>query len=239
MKSELGNIQIFFGQVVDIDDPCQSLRCRVAIQGKTDQIEKEKLPWYYSFGGINSLPAVGDEIAVLIFDNNFATGFYNKSLINGSVQTVANYKDYVEVFKKMTGDTDAAITYSMSQGLELHNDKSKINAGLTNLSLSCGDNNISISEQGITLGSEGLEPALMGNKTVQILEEIIDYVGKVTHMIYGGFQDIMMTATPSPFTAAIGAKLSTFITSEIQIRTLGLMLKTKLMQIQSKKTYHS
>lgn len=239
IKSELGNIQIFFGQVVDIDDPSQMLRCRVAIPGKTDDIEKEKLPWYYSWNGLSSLPESGDEVPVIIFDGNFATGFYGKSLVTGSVQTAGNYRDYTEVMKKISGDSDASITYSLSNGIEIVNNKTGINAETLKLKLFCGSNMIAITEDSINLGEIGLQPMLMGDNTIEWIKELIAFLEQVIKSMYGGFQTIMMAATPNPFTSAIGAALVPIIPGEFQFRTALMMLQAKLNSLQSKKVYNS
>lgn len=239
IKSELGNIQIFFGQVVDVDDPYQCLRCRVAIQGKTDQIEKEKLPWYYSFNGVGSLPKLDDEVPVIIFDGNFATGMYGRPMISSSVQTSSNYKDYVEVFKKMTGDSDASISYSVSNGIEIQNGNSGITAEALKLKLFCDSNSITVTNNSITLGDEGLEAMLMGDKTIAFMNEIFDYFDGVIKMMFAGFQTVMMTAMPNPYTTAIGAGLSPYIPGEFQLRTQLCMLRAKLNSLQSKKCYNS
>ena len=239
VKTELGNIQIFFGQVVDVDDPTQSLRCRVAIQGKTDQIEKEKLPWYYSWNGIGSLPKVNDEVPVIIFDGNFATGMYGKTMINGSTQTAANYKDYVEVFKKITGDSDASITYSISNGIEIKNSTTGLNASALKLKLFCGANEISITDTSILLGSEGLEAMLMGDKTIAFMNDLFDYLEQLIKMMFAGFQTIMTAALPNPYTSAIGSVLSPYIVNELQITMALKILRAKLTSLQSKHTFNS
>lgn len=239
INSELGNIQIFFGEVVDIADPTQMLRCRVAIHGKTDQIEKEKLPWYFSWNGLNSLPSVGDKVPVIIFDGNISTGFYGSVLITGSVQTQGNYKDYVQVFKKSTANCNASIDYSISNGLEIRNDKVGVNANTAKLKLFCESNSISMTQDGISLGTDGLEAMLMGDKTVDFLKQLMDYIQQVVKMMYAGFQTVMVAAAPNPFTSAIGAALTPFVPGEMQLTTLLLMLKSKLNSIQSKNVYNS
>ena len=239
IKTELGNIQIFFGQVVDIDDPYQCLRCRVAIQGKTDKIEKDKLPWYYSFNGLNSLPKIDDEVPVIIFDGNFATGMYGRPMINGSVQTKTDYKDYVEVFKKMTGDSDASITYSISNGIEIQNDNTGIHVESAKLKLFCDANAISITSNAILLGNENLEAMLMGDKTIAFMGEMFDYFEQVIKMMFAGFQTVMTAALPSPFTAQIGAALTPYVVGELQITMALKILRAKLNSLQSKKTFNS
>ncbi len=241
IKSELGNIQIFFGQVVDIDDPSQMLRCRVAIPGKTDDIEKEKLPWYYSWNGLSSLPALNDEVPVIIFDGNFSTGFYGSTLISGAISNggPGNYTDNVQVFKKFTCNSDAQITYSISNGIEITNNNTGIKAEVLKLQMFCGANNISITENTISLGNGPTQAALKGDDTILWIRELLDLLNKIIQSMYGGFQTIMTAALPSPFTTAIGAALIPVIPGELQFRISLMMLQTKLLELQSKTLYHS
>lgn len=237
--TELGNIQIFFGQVVDIEDPQQSCRCRVAIQGKTDQIEKEKLPWYFAWNGISSLPQLNDEVSVMIFDGNFATGFYGSKLVSDSVQTAINYRDYVEVFKKMTCDSDSSITYSHTGGLNIQNKNNGLTAGLANVKMFCGENSLNMTENMISLGTENTEAMLMGDKTVTYLNDIIKSIGDIVEIMYGGFEKIMTAAMPNPYTTAIGAKLMPFNLQKMTILTQLKILAAKSLTLQSKKTFNS
>lgn len=234
LKSELGNIQIFFGTVVDVNDPQQMYRCRVAIPGKTDQIEKNKLPWYYSFNGIGSLPDLQTEVCVLIFDGNFATGMYGKQLISFPSQTKNTYKSYVEVFKSGS----ASVTYDMQNGVQVANDNASVNLN-NNVELKSNKNKLSVTNSAIKLGSENLQPMLMGDDTVAYIKELLDYIKQLIGMIYGGFQTIMMVSTPNPFTSHIGAALTPFVPSELQLKTMLQFLETKADNLQSNKTFNA
>ena len=91
----LGNIKIFFGKVVNITDEDKLFRCQVVITGYTDEIESESLPWYFPWYGINYLPELDDVVPVIIFDDNFSTGFYNRKvgIIDGMLTEGADITD--------------------------------------------------------------------------------------------------------------------------------------------------
>ncbi len=233
--TELGNIQIFFGQVVDTDDPMQSYRCRVAIPGKTDQIEKEKLPWYYAFNGVGNLPNENDEVPVFIFDGNFATGLYGSTMVNGPTQTEFTYKSYVELLKK----GEALLTFNSQNGIDIKNGNNGINVNGNSVTLNAKDNGISITNDSIKLGNGEMEAALMGDKTIDYLKELLVYIEKLIVTFYGGFQQIMMAAAPNPYTAPIAANLTAFCASQQQIQIMTKMLDSKANTLQSKKTFHS
>ena len=235
VRTELGNIQIFFGQVVDVDDPMQTYRCRVAIPGKTDQIEKEKLPWYYSFNGVGNLPNLNVEVPVFIFDGNFATGMYGSTMLSAPTQTEFTYKSYVELLKK----DNASVTYNQQNGVEIENANNRITINKNSIKLGADKNNISLTKDTIRLGDENFEAALMGDQTVAYLKEILEYMNQTIKTLYSGFQTIMMSASGSPFTAQIGAALAPFIPTELQIRSMINFLDTKANNLQSKKIFHA
>ena len=68
-------VQILFGKVVAVNDDEKLQRVKVSIQGYTDEISVDDLHWYYPFFGVNYLPVENDQVPVLIFNNDFTTGF--------------------------------------------------------------------------------------------------------------------------------------------------------------------
>lgn len=122
----LNSIKIYFGKVVDLDDSEKLFRVKASIIGYTDQIEKENLSWYYPWYGINFLPKIGDEIPIIIFNNEFAHGFYTKKANNNSLEVSDDdYKTYLEIYKRE--DDKVTINYQKSKGIVLEYDKAVTN----------------------------------------------------------------------------------------------------------------
>lgn len=125
MANDLNSIKIYFGFVEDIEDTENLFRIRAKIKGYTDEIEKENLPWYYPWYGINYLPEIGDEIPIVIFNDEFTHGFYEKKadiVLRGELSK-EDYNTYLELYKR---DSDkVSITYRKSKGIELEYDTAK------------------------------------------------------------------------------------------------------------------
>lgn len=73
------------GTVIDNVDPLHKSRLRVSIPGMTDQLDKNKLPWYpmISMGcnSASSIPPVGTRVVLYYID------IYN-SLVFGSIPSI-------------------------------------------------------------------------------------------------------------------------------------------------------
>lgn len=123
----LNSIKIYFGFVEDIDDTEKVFRVRVKIKGYTNEITKENLPWYYPWYGVNYLPEIGDEIPILIFNDEFANGFYEKKadVIKRNNLSDDDYKTYLEIYKRESDKV--TLTYEKSKGIIFEYDKSQVN----------------------------------------------------------------------------------------------------------------
>ena len=45
------------------------------IDGLTDEIKPDELPWYFPWYGLNYLPVKDDVVSVIVFDHNIVTAF--------------------------------------------------------------------------------------------------------------------------------------------------------------------
>lgn len=237
MNNNLGEVRIFFGTVVSIDDMTYSCRCQVKIFGKTDEIPTEELPWYFSWYGVNQLPKIGDEVPVIIFDNNLSTGFYGRPLVSTSAVDANNYKDYVRVFKSFSDDASASIEYTLSNGIDINNGQTGVNVNPMKLKLFSNYNDIEITDNRINIGNNKLQANLCGDDVIIQLKKMIQFQESVIDMMYGGFQQVMLAAMTSPFTAAIGAKLATFIPSQMQLMMQSQMLEVGCDSLQSETVF--
>lgn len=76
------------------------------------------MPWYFPFYSIPILPEVDDIVPVLIFDNNFVTGFYGRKIdCKPRELDDDDYKFYLEVYKRKCGDDEVQLTYTKSKVL--------------------------------------------------------------------------------------------------------------------------
>ena len=120
----LNSIKIYFGFVEDVDDTEKIFRVRAKIPGYTDSIQKDNLPWYYPWYGVNYLPEIGDEIPIMIFNNEFVNGFYEKKadVEKRSELSDDDYKTYLEIYKRESDKV--RLMYQKSKGIEFEYDKS-------------------------------------------------------------------------------------------------------------------
>src|SRR5690606_25077511 len=95
-------INVFFGKVVDVNDDEKIFRLRITINGYTNEIETENLPWYFPFFGFNYLPIIGDTVPVLIFNGDFTQGFYIKKIdLESTGLEGKEYENYLEIYKRL------------------------------------------------------------------------------------------------------------------------------------------
>ena len=139
----IGDIKIFFGKIVSVSDELKINRCQISIDGLTNEIVPEDLPWYFPWYGINYLPIKDDVVSVIVFDDNFSTAFYSHkvNLIDLSLDA-DDYENYLELFKRTISDKNVSLTYKKSTGIEFINDKTKIQLELDKLSLFVDSNSI-------------------------------------------------------------------------------------------------
>ena len=233
----MSNIQIFFGTVKSVKDEDKLFRTQIVIPGYTDKIDEKELPWYYPFGGLQYLPEIDDVVTVLIFDGNFVTGFYgNKIKLNNDNQSKLDdddYTDYLEIFQKTVSDKNVQLTYTKSKGIEFKNDKSGSTIETDKYILFVDSTTITIEKDKIQIGSENLEPTLLGDKTVKHLHNIIKHQSNIIQNLYKGFQTIANACT-TPYTAPIGAALAGFIPTQAQLVSENKQVDSEANRIQSK-----
>lgn len=137
--SELNDIKIYFGIVDDIVDTDKIFRVRAKIKGYTDQMETRDLPWYYPWFGVNYLPDVGDEIPIMIFNQEFANGFYTKKadVVKRDYVSDGDYETYLEIYKQ---DIDKVkLIYEKSKGINFTYDTSNLNIDKDKIVNTIGD----------------------------------------------------------------------------------------------------
>lgn len=231
-----GEIKILFGEVVDITDPDKKFRCRVAINGFTDQLEVEDLPWYFPFG-IKKLPVVGDNVGVIIFDNIITSGFYTDEVNLTVSVSDEDYEHYVELFDKDIDGNNAKMTFKPSKGIETTYGNSSMMVSKDKLSLSSGASEVDITDDNIKLGADANEHVLLGEKTIDFLSDFIDVVTEVTKEFSATSQEMItwQAACSTPFTVAMTPTVTGLMAAMTALAGKIQTLKVKLDTLKSDK----
>lgn len=231
-------INLFFGKVTDILDKDEHIkRVRISIKGYTDELPVDKMPWYFPFYGVNFLPEVDDIVPVLIFDNNFVTGFYGRKIdCKPRELDDDDYKFYLEVYKRKCGDDEVQLTYTKSKGIEFINKDCRTVIEIDKTTFFCKANYIEITEDKINLGDGAKEATPLGDKTVKELHDIIKHQKNTIEQMYKGFNLIIAGCT-SPFTAPIAAQLAPHLPTKVTLIQENTTVDTAADKIQSKKCF--
>ena len=231
-------VNIYFGKVIDIKDPDDMLhRVKVAVDGYTDKLASEDLIWFFPFYGVNYLPEVGDEVSVIIFDDDFATGFYGQrvNVVSRSLDA-ADYESYLEIYKRKVDDKDVQLTYTKSKGIEFINGTTKQILELDKISLFVESNQIIMTKDRIDLGSGG-EPAPLGDKTKKALEDVVAYIDSVVDEYNKLFLKLQASCSSGPV-APVGAGISSSMPAIIAKHPqTSQKLKQSLSELLSEKTF--
>lgn len=242
---ELGKIDIYFGTIHSVEDPQKLLRCQIQIPGFTDKLDADSLPWYWCWNGINYLPEKNDVVPVIIFDKNFTTAFYGAKInVQDQVNTEAEldsdnideYKNYLELFKRKVNDKQIQLTYRIKSGIEIINGETKTQTELEKYTIFCKANTIEVTENKINLGNQGLEPAILGDKCVKELHDIIKHQANIISQMYTGFQKIIAGCT-SPFTAPIAAQLGPHMPTQATLKSENSKIDSNVDPLKSEMVF--
>lgn len=230
------NNLIMFGKVVSVKDEKFIHRIRCTVDGYTDELTEENLPWYYPFYGVNYLPLIGDVVPLIIFDGDFSTGMYGRKVDTVSRELDGDdYENYLEIFKRTVGEDVVQLTYKKSTGIELINKDSKEQIEIDKITLFVKENQIFIDESYIKLGNQNLEMSLLGDQTVSYLKEQIALSEKIKDQ-YKGVFDAISSACTSPFTMPIGAAIKGMLPIAVMMIEMQISkCKDLVTKIQSKK----
>jgi hypothetical protein len=189
------HIMKFLGTVVDINDPEKKGRIKVKVFGKFDDLENDAIPWSvpsfgYSAGsatggGYFSIPKLESVVNVVFDSGNIYYPMYtNLQEINQDLLNAIPEDDYTKV-QSIVYDSESLlkIWFLPSKGLLIELDKSFINIRQDNTILlnSNGGKTVHIQKDVISLGKETKsdEPAVLGDKNVNALTEILDKIDKI------------------------------------------------------------
>lgn len=226
-------INIFFGKIADVQDEEKIFRVRAAIAGYTDMLAVTDLPWYYPFFGIEFLPVIGDEIMIFIFNGDFTQGFYNKKISNESTGlSGTEYENYLEIYKRL----GVELSYKESVGIQLINANSRLQIETDRASMYVEDNQITMNNVRIDLGTEG-EATPLGDKTVKALQNQINMQQDQFKEVMKLF-DAIKTASTSPMLKPI--KIALTIGNPLARAAINPLFPEEsayIKTIQSKKTF--
>lgn len=226
-------INIFFGNVVDVQDDEKIFRVRATIAGYTDQIAVDDLPWYYPFFGFHYIPIVDDVIPIIIFDGNFTTGFYNKKidLVSPGLEG-SEYENYLEIYKRL----GVELSYKESVGIQLINANSRLQIEELRASMYVKDNQITMNDKRIDLGTDG-EATPLGDKTVKALTDQNTQTNDLYKETIKLF-NLIKSACTSPMLAPIKIALTAGIPAAKTKMDPSFPKNEKFIKtIQSKKTF--
>lgn len=232
------DVKLFFGKVTDIlDKEEHKKRIRISIKGFTDELPFDKMPWYFPYYGVNFLPEKDDIVPVLIFDNNFVTGFYGRKIdcLARELED-EDYQFYLEIYKRKCGEDNVQLTYTKSIGIEFINKDCRTLIEIDKTTFFCKANYIEITEDKINLGDGAKEATPLGDKTVKELHDIIKHQANTIKQMYTGFQKIIAGCT-TPFTAPIAAQLSPHLSTQAQLTAENSQVDSAADTIQSKKCF--
>jgi len=248
----MGIFNIYFGKVVAINDDQKLNRIKVSIKGKTDELSIDDLSWYYPFLGMDQLPIVNDTIPVIIFNDDFTTGFYLKRLVraddkqNEFDKDSDDYADYLEIFKR----NGIQLTYNKTDGIQFINKNTKIQSLEDEINIFIRDNensqfepnkpakvnHIKATKNRIDLGSNG-EATPLGDRTVEALQLQLQLSIKMYNNIIQ-----MLTGIQNGCTNVFTLGIKTALSSQIPVKKVDPQQKIQELQnkhpkIQSKKTF--
>lgn len=179
----------WLGQVVDIKDPLNQGRCRVRVFGKFDLIETEFIPWASPINrgsvGSHLVPNIGDIVGVRFNNGNIYQPEYShqikqnedlKSEVLDGSSAPENVISLVYDAKR-----NLRIYYSPEDGLVMTSADSKNGKPMIRLS---AEGKIFINADDIFIASNSndeSQPAVKGQKLVEILEDLITEVRNHVH----------------------------------------------------------
>lgn len=212
MNFELGKVNVFFGEVTNIDDELKLSRVQVKINGLTESLPEEDIPYYFSWGGVNYLPQVGDIVPVIIFDGNVLAGFYGKTVAKKlNKDDGLDYENYLEIFRREVDGELVSLSYTPSKGIEFINADTGILVENDMITLFSSTNKITMTSSQIKIGNNAQQYALKGDDTLKVLSDLCGYVKEITKqfLMTSTTWPTVIGACATPFTAALGVAFTT------------------------------
>lgn len=241
MDKRSDNFRLYFAKVVDVKDELFLHRVKCTIQGFTDEIAVDDLPLYFPWYGVNFLPQVDDLVIVVIFDDDFTKGFYSRKIdVVSRELEEADYENYLEIFKRSVDDKNVQLTYTPSLGIQFINDTVSQQMEADKFTLLVGENKIFMDAEKIELGADGLEPMLLGDKTVEYLKEQIKTSETIMTQTKTLMQSVASAAAGTPFTAGIGGAINGLLPMWEQMIKMQIQKTQQMVDtIQSEKVFNN
>ena len=194
---------IWVGKVINTNDPLKLGRVKIRVFGKYDELEEDVIPWSIPYNQLSSGTAIipkFDEICNVFFEN----GDENVPFYQGATKTNEDLigefsEDYPKVwsivYDKRAGEDGVGeagaertleIYYTETQGLMVRKNDSFLQFKNEDESVLITNGStgkvVHIFDDGISIGTEGgsLEPAVLGDTLEELLNLLIDELGKIT-----------------------------------------------------------
>ncbi|BBI90626.1 baseplate protein [Tenacibaculum phage PTm1] len=199
MFKKINNSEVFFGVVVQTDDPLQAGRIKVRVQTVFDDLDVELIPWAESKQDIieHDLPAQG-EIVFVEFPYNVAympVWYRKRSTYKGKVKK----DDYTTASILLEKDLErynlkgkVRVSFTESEGVVLELEKNNKNSTFiirpdnTIFIKNAGSNQVvHLAKDNISIGREdkSQQPAVVGNDNMTALQKLNDEIKTLAELI--------------------------------------------------------
>lgn len=239
---DLGHINIYFGDVIEISDPDRICRVKVRINGITSDLKDDDIPFYFPWYGLNYLPEVGDIVPVMIFDGVLTSGFYGHKINISGLKSMSSgdYEHYLALYDREVNGNIVSLTYKPSEGIMFMNGDTIIKSMTDVIKIMTGSNEIKITEDEISLGNDASQYALLGDNTIKALEKMMDSVMELAKpfTITSPIMTTLIGGCATPFTAAFLPAFTQLTATMEAIYTMSAAIKTNILSplnLQSKK----
>lgn len=245
----------YLGSVVDVNDPRKEGRVKVRIFGKFDDLEVEDIPWAEpkntitggseTGSGFFSLPKIGSIVEVSFDNGNIYQPLYicNTKISNELKAAISENDDDYSNTHSILYDTETnpgpvKIWYVPSKGLMLEVGESIINIkdDLSIIITANDGKTLHIQKEKISIGKEDEsdEPAVLGNKNEDVLNDIVKKLDEILTMIITFATTENAAASAAFILAPLAPGLVTLLQDATSKKANLTTLNTKIPKTKSK-----
>jgi hypothetical protein len=187
----------WIGEVVDVQDPTNSGRCRIRVFGKFDLLETEDIPWAIpsnnQIKGSYSVPNIGDNVAVYFDNGNIYSPVYKNELLisDDLLSEVVSASANPEAVTSLVYDSTKGIRiyHSPENGLVITTGNGPESDPAVRVS---NDGKIFLYANDIFIASgfnDESEPAVKGETLKEYLDKIVETISNHVHVSGAGPTD--------------------------------------------------
>lgn len=211
----------YLGEVIDISDPNKLGRIKVRVRGVYDTLTDDLIPFAlprYTNQNVHDLPSVGSEVSVVFLNNDIhiPTWFSGGHYTNEYEVSDSDYESAIILahkdLSKFGSDGTVSIRFEDSQGINISLEKDNGSCNILigsdgTVKIISGDRTLHVLNDMISLGQENssTEPAVLGDTNESLLNELNDQDKTIADFLISFLTNLSASATPNPYTTAIGA----------------------------------